>query len=145
MQCFLFRYSLLMHTASISLLMHAASISPFKHPALLSPFVPILSINAHRLPLTCCPYSPLMPAASTQDKNVIIWTVDPESHQLSKSMLLPGHVGPVAYLAWNPHGDKLLAVCEEGRHRRSAVVVSGRQFVCFLLCAAKDGMSRSDG
>ncbi|KAM3602282.1 uncharacterized protein V6R79_001464 [Siganus canaliculatus] len=48
-------------------------------------------------------------ATGSKDTTVIIWQVDPESHQLKLLRTLEGHAYGVSYLAWSPDDTYLIA------------------------------------
>uniref|UniRef100_A0A8C8H630 WD repeat-containing protein 26 n=1 Tax=Oncorhynchus tshawytscha TaxID=74940 RepID=A0A8C8H630_ONCTS len=48
-------------------------------------------------------------ATGSKDTTVIIWQVDPESHQLKLLRTLEGHAYGVSYLAWSPDDAYLIA------------------------------------
>ncbi|CAB1340161.1 unnamed protein product [Coregonus sp. 'balchen'] len=57
-------------------------------------------------------------ATGSKDTTVIIWQVDPESHQLKLLRTLEGHAYGVSYLAWSPD-DTYLIACGELRTKMS--------------------------
>ncbi|XP_026140527.1 WD repeat-containing protein 26-like isoform X1 [Carassius auratus] len=48
-------------------------------------------------------------ASGSKDTTVIIWQVDPDSHQLKQLKTLEGHAYGVSYLAWSPDDTYLIA------------------------------------
>nr|XP_027199303.1 WD repeat-containing protein 26-like [Dermatophagoides pteronyssinus] len=52
-------------------------------------------------------------ATGSKDGNITIWTIDPETFQLTLKYTLIGHTFGVAYLAWSPDDHYLLALGPE--------------------------------